>query len=47
MYVIAPIDRCYALVGTVKASWQGISGGSEMEQAIAGFFADLRPGVAR
>ena len=26
-YVIAPIDRCYALTGTIKASWEGISGG--------------------
>ena len=27
-YVIAPIDRCYALTGTIKAHWEGISGGS-------------------
>ena len=27
VYVIAPIDRCYALTGTIKASWEGISGG--------------------
>jgi hypothetical protein len=26
-YVIAPIDTCYALTGTIKASWEGISGG--------------------
>ena len=26
-FAIAPIDRCYALVGLVKLRWQGISGG--------------------
>jgi hypothetical protein len=46
-YVIAPIDRCYALVGTVKASWEGISGGPGMEEAVSAFFADLRPGTGR
>lgn len=39
---IAPIDRCYLLVGLVKASWQGISGGSEVEQAVARYFDQLR-----
>jgi hypothetical protein len=41
-YVIAPIDRCYALTGTVKASWEGISGGSGVEEAVARFFEGLR-----
>jgi hypothetical protein len=41
-YVIAPIDRCYALTGTVKASWEGISGGSGVEAAVARFFEGLR-----
>ncbi len=41
-YVIAPIDRCYALTGTVKASWEGISGGRGVEEAVAGFFETLR-----
>ena len=41
-YAIAPIDQCYALVGLVKASWEGISGGSGLERAIAGFFDGLR-----
>ncbi len=26
-HAIAPIDECYRLVGLVKASWEGISGG--------------------
>jgi Family of unknown function (DUF5947) len=40
-YVIAPIDQCYALVGLVKAKWEGISGGTGLERAIAGFFDTL------
>ncbi len=42
VYVIAPIDRCYALTGTVKASWEGISGGQAVDAAVARFFAELR-----
>jgi Family of unknown function (DUF5947) len=41
-YSIAPIDQCYALVGLVKAKWEGISGGTGLERAIAGFFDTLR-----
>jgi hypothetical protein len=41
MYVIAPIDRCYALTGAVKVSWEGISGGTGVEGAITRFFEDL------
>jgi hypothetical protein len=42
IYVIAPIDRCYALTGTVKAHWEGISGGSAVEAAVTDFFERLR-----
>ena len=41
-HAIAPIDDCYRLVGIVKASWEGISGGPELERAIAAFFGELR-----
>jgi hypothetical protein len=41
-FAIAPIDRCYMLVGLIKASWEGISGGARMESAIAAYFEDLR-----
>ncbi len=41
-YVIAPIDDCYALVGLIKSRWEGISGGSALEQAVPEFFAALR-----
>jgi hypothetical protein len=38
---IVPIDRCYELVGAIKASWQGISGGTAVEDAVGAFFAGL------
>ena len=41
-FAIAPIDRCYMLVGLIKASWEGISGGAGVEEAIAGYFDELR-----
>jgi uncharacterized protein DUF5947 len=45
-YAIAPIDRCYMLVGLIKASWEGISGGAAVERAIEGYFAELRKAAA-
>jgi hypothetical protein len=42
VYAIAPIDRCYALTGLVKANWEGISGGPGVEQAVTSFFAGVR-----
>jgi hypothetical protein len=46
LFAIAPIDRCYALVGLIKASWEGISGGSGVERAIEGYFEELRRAAA-
>ena len=40
--MIAPIDRCYALTGTIKARWEGISGGSGVHVAVERFFDELR-----
>lgn len=40
-YAIVPIDRCYLLVGMIRASWEGISGGDAVENAVATFFGDL------
>jgi hypothetical protein len=45
-FVIAPIDRCYMLVGLIKASWEGISGGAGVERAIEGYFEELRRAAA-
>ena len=44
-YAIAPIDRCYMLVGIVKANWEGISGGPDVGRAVEGFFRDLEAGA--
>jgi hypothetical protein len=41
-YAIAPIDRCYMLVGLIKANWEGISGGAGVEEAVERFFGELR-----
>ncbi|MDX6536684.1 MAG: hypothetical protein QOD37_1025 [Gaiellales bacterium] len=41
-HAIVPIDECYKLVGLVKLNWTGITGGVEIEHAVAGFFTDTR-----
>ena len=41
-YVIAPIDECYGLVGAIKVSWEGISGGPAIEREVPRFFEDMR-----
>jgi hypothetical protein len=41
-YFIAPIDRFYELVGTIKVGWTGFSGGTEVWRAIREFFDRLR-----
>jgi hypothetical protein len=46
-YAIAPIDQCYALTGLIKASWEGISGGPAVAEAVGRFFEDLRAEGAR
>ncbi len=47
VYAIAPIDRCYGLTGAIKASWEGISGGTGVEHAVTRFFEDLRAEAAK
>lgn len=39
---IVPVDDCYALVGTVRAHWRGLSGGQDVRDHITRFFTDLR-----
>ncbi len=41
-FAIAPIDRCYMLVGLVKVAWEGISGGAGVQEAIESYFDELR-----
>ncbi|MBE3558814.1 MAG: hypothetical protein IMW89_06250 [Ktedonobacteraceae bacterium] len=40
-YYIVPIDACYQLVGLLRLSWRGFSGGEEARLTLARFFADL------
>ena len=56
IYVIAPIDRCYALTGAIKATWEGISGGAgsagrrrffdRLREAAAGLASSASPADA-
>ena len=41
-YFIAPIDKCYELVGTIRMHWRGLSGGQEVWDKIESFFSDLK-----
>lgn len=41
-HAIVPIDECYRLVGLIKSTWQGISGGSAIEDAVPAFFEHVR-----
>jgi len=41
-YFIAPIDRCYELVGLLRVYWRGLSGGTEVWERVGGFFNELR-----
>jgi Family of unknown function (DUF5947) len=42
-YFVAPIDRCFQLVGLIRRRWTGLSGGSEVWGDIDGFFSTLDP----
>ena len=41
-FAIVPIDECYALVGAIKSSWEGSSGGAAIEREVPRFFEELR-----
>jgi hypothetical protein len=41
-YFIAPIDKCYELVGTIRMHWRGFSGGQEVWDKIESFFSHLK-----
>ncbi|HTK51231.1 MAG TPA: DUF5947 family protein [Gemmatimonadaceae bacterium] len=41
-YWLVPIDRCYALVGLIRAQWKGIAGGDDVWHEIDGFLETLR-----
>jgi hypothetical protein len=39
-----PIDQCYALVGLLRQSWRGASGGEAAFRGVDAFFAHLKRG---
>jgi hypothetical protein len=41
-HFLVPIDDCYRLVGLIRVNWKGLSGGHEVWQEIAAFFAHLQ-----
>lgn len=41
-YYLVPIDACYQLVGLIRSSWRGLSGGQEMWDALNAFFQSIR-----
>ncbi|MCG3163717.1 MAG: hypothetical protein JMDDDDMK_05162 [Acidobacteria bacterium] len=41
-YYVAPIDECFRLTGLLRAHWRGLSGGAQVWEEIARFFASLR-----
>jgi Family of unknown function (DUF5947) len=40
-HLVVPIDECYALVGLIRTRWRGLTGGKEVWEELARFFADL------
>jgi uncharacterized protein DUF5947 len=38
---LVPIDRCYELVGALRAVWRGFDGGQEARALLGKFFAEL------
>ena len=48
IHVIAPIDRCYALTGTIKAHWEASQEGAGVDTVpVARFFGELRSRSSR
>lgn len=41
-YYLVPIDSCYQLVGLLRRSWHGFSGGEAVWQSIDDYFAALQ-----
>ncbi|MGH2918546.1 MAG: DUF5947 family protein [Solirubrobacteraceae bacterium] len=41
-HAVVPIDECYRLVGLIKSTWEGISGGPAIENAVPKFFEYVR-----
>ena len=41
-YYLAPIDKCFELVGLIRTNWQGFTGGQDLWTRIEEFFQQLR-----
>jgi hypothetical protein len=41
-YLIAPLDRCFALAGLLRRYWSGISGGEEVWERLKGYLGKLQ-----
>ena len=41
-YYRTPIDECYKLVGLIRSTWRGLSGGTEVWEEVERFFDDLK-----
>lgn len=41
-YFLVPIDKCYQLVGLIRANWRGLSGGAAVWGEIEKFFEELK-----
>lgn len=41
-FFLAPIDKCYELVGLIRTHWRGLSGGTEVWAEAGRFFDDLK-----
>jgi Family of unknown function (DUF5947) len=39
---LAPVDRCYELVGIIRTTWRGLAGGEEVWARVGAFLDDLR-----
>jgi hypothetical protein len=42
LYYIVPIDECYRLIGLIRLHWRGLSGGSEVWEAVGHYFERLK-----
>ena len=40
-HFLVPIDECYRLVGVVRTTWRGLSGGSSVWREVDALFASL------
>jgi hypothetical protein len=39
---LVSIDECYRLVGLIRTHWRGLSGGAQVQEELARFFAGLK-----